>query len=148
MVVRFLPRAVALPIRSARTPERDGSAGVSCPSRSPPLSAPRACGHLSGPAAARRSRCPDAAAGAGAAAGGRCGCGWAGTIEIVTDPSAALARAEEIAETVFYPAALDVDRSDTIPKSHLDRLAEEGFYGLAGPPEYGGLIDPALAPFS
>jgi len=61
---------------------------------------------------------------------------------------AALARAEEIAETVFFPAALDVDRSDTIPKSHLDRLAEEGFYGLAGPPEYGGLTASQLAPFS
>src|SRR6185295_5552973 len=70
------------------------------------------------------------------------------TIEFVTDPMAALARAEEIAETVFFPAALDVDRSDTIPKSHLDRLAEEGFYGLAGPPEYGGLTASQLAPFS
>ncbi len=66
----------------------------------------------------------------------------------MTDPIAALARAEEIAETVFFPAALSVDRSDTIPKSHLDRLAEEGFYGLAGPPEHGGLTSEALAPFS
>jgi alkylation response protein AidB-like acyl-CoA dehydrogenase len=74
---------------------------------------------------------------------------------IVTDPTAALARAEEIAETVFFPAALEVDRSDTVPKSHLDRLAAEGFYGLAGPPEYGGLttdsadsVVDGLAPFS
>jgi alkylation response protein AidB-like acyl-CoA dehydrogenase len=66
----------------------------------------------------------------------------------VTDPVSALARAEDIAETVFFPAALDVDTSDTIPKSHLDRLAEEGFYGLAGPPEYGGLAATELAPFA
>src|SRR5689334_10132574 len=76
----------------------------------------------------------------------------AGTIVIVTDPIAALARAEEIAETVFFPAALDVDLTDTVPKSHLDRLAAEGFYALAGPPEYGGLTKERaadeLAPFS
>ncbi len=71
----------------------------------------------------------------------------------MTDPIVVLARAEQIAETVFFPAALGVDLSDTIPKTHLDLLAAEGFYGLAGPPEFGGLDTEALnrealAPFS
>ncbi|QWF84831.1 acyl-CoA dehydrogenase family protein [Amycolatopsis sp. CA-230715] len=50
-------------------------------------------------------------------------------------PSKAVRRAGELAEEVFHPAALEVDRADRVPASHLDLLADEGFYGLAGPPE-------------
>jgi len=42
-----------------------------------------------------------------------------------------LARAREIAEDVLFPAALDVDAAESVPASHLDLLAAEGFYGLA-----------------
>lgn len=42
-----------------------------------------------------------------------------------------LARAREIAEDVLFPAALAVDAAESVPASHLDLLAAEGFYGLA-----------------
>jgi alkylation response protein AidB-like acyl-CoA dehydrogenase len=48
-------------------------------------------------------------------------------------------RAARIADEVLFPAALDVDRADRIPGTHLDLLATEGFYGVAAPPEAGGL---------
>jgi alkylation response protein AidB-like acyl-CoA dehydrogenase len=66
----------------------------------------------------------------------------------VADPAAALALARSIADDVFFPSAIDVDRTDTIPPSHLDLLATEGCYGLAGPPELGGLDTADLVPFS
>ncbi|MFV2101599.1 acyl-CoA dehydrogenase family protein [Micromonospora sp. LOL_024] len=47
-----------------------------------------------------------------------------------------LDRAERIAEEVLFPAAETVDASDSVPASHLDLLAAEGCYGVAGPPEY------------
>ncbi|MDI3390240.1 acyl-CoA dehydrogenase family protein [Streptomyces sp. B-S-A8] len=47
--------------------------------------------------------------------------------------SRSLARAREIADDVLFPAALEVDRADRVPPSHLDLLAAEGFYGLAAP---------------
>jgi hypothetical protein len=46
-------------------------------------------------------------------------------------PEGLLARANWIAENVLFPVAGQVDRSDRIPHSHLDLLADEGFYGLA-----------------
>lgn len=49
-----------------------------------------------------------------------------------------LARARVIADEVLFPAALDVDAEGVIPPSHLDRLAAEGCYGLAGRAEHGG----------
>jgi alkylation response protein AidB-like acyl-CoA dehydrogenase len=49
-----------------------------------------------------------------------------------------LERAREIAETVLFPPALDVERARRVPAGHLDLLAGEGFYGLAGPVEAGG----------
>jgi alkylation response protein AidB-like acyl-CoA dehydrogenase len=49
------------------------------------------------------------------------------------------ARAGQIAEEVFLPAAMTVDRADRVPPGHLDLLAEEGFYGIAAPPAAGGL---------
>jgi alkylation response protein AidB-like acyl-CoA dehydrogenase len=60
------------------------------------------------------------------------------------DPAALLHRAARIADDVLFPAALAVDRADRVPAGHLDLLAEKGFYGLAGPPEYGGVTN-ALA---
>ncbi len=52
-------------------------------------------------------------------------------------------RAREIAEDVLFPAALDTDASDLLPVSHLDLLAQEGFYGIAGPVDAGGSdLDP------
>ena len=48
-------------------------------------------------------------------------------------------RAEDIAESVLFPAALETDASDSVPKRNLDALAEAGLYGVVGPPEYGGL---------
>ncbi len=50
-----------------------------------------------------------------------------------------LERAHTIAEDVLLPAALDVDANGAIPGSHFELLAEQGFYGLAGAPEDGGI---------
>ncbi|HET9731384.1 MAG TPA: acyl-CoA dehydrogenase family protein [Acidimicrobiales bacterium] len=47
--------------------------------------------------------------------------------------------ARQLAEDLLFPAALDVDASDSVPTTHLDALARAGLYGLAGPPETGGL---------
>ena len=44
-----------------------------------------------------------------------------------------LARAKEIADTVLFPAAPTVDTTERIPPTHLDLLAEAGFYGMSGP---------------
>jgi alkylation response protein AidB-like acyl-CoA dehydrogenase len=66
----------------------------------------------------------------------------------MADPAAALARAAAIADDVFFPHAIEVDVTDTVPASHLDLLAADGFYGLAGPTELGGLDSPELAAFS
>jgi alkylation response protein AidB-like acyl-CoA dehydrogenase len=50
-----------------------------------------------------------------------------------------VARAAAIADEVLFPAALRVDVAEAVPAAHLDLLAAEGLYGVAGPPEYGGL---------
>lgn len=56
------------------------------------------------------------------------------------DPAeSVLARARQIADEVLFPQAMLVDAAEHIPAEHLDLLAEEGFYGLAGPAEWGGL---------
>jgi len=47
-------------------------------------------------------------------------------------------RARTLADEVLFPAALDVDRSGTVPDGHWQTLADEGFYALAAPPELGG----------
>ena len=49
-----------------------------------------------------------------------------------------LAKAAKIADEVLLPAANEVDRTGRIPKGHFDRLAEDGFYGLIAPVEFGG----------
>ena len=53
-------------------------------------------------------------------------------------PDDILATARTVAENVLYPRAIETDRSDLLPKSNLDVLADEGFYGLAGPAAYAG----------
>jgi alkylation response protein AidB-like acyl-CoA dehydrogenase len=47
--------------------------------------------------------------------------------------------AQELADGLLFPAAMATDAADIVPRSHLDVLADEGLYGLAGPVEYGGL---------
>jgi alkylation response protein AidB-like acyl-CoA dehydrogenase len=50
-----------------------------------------------------------------------------------------LAAARRLADELLFPAALEVDSADLLPRSHLDALAAGGFYGLLGPAEAGGL---------
>ena len=50
-----------------------------------------------------------------------------------------LERARRIADDVLFPAALAVDAADLVPVSHLELLAREGFYAIAGPVDAGGL---------
>lgn len=47
--------------------------------------------------------------------------------------------ARRLADEVLFPAAIATDSSDLVPRSNLDALAHEGFYGLTGSVEYGGL---------
>lgn len=51
----------------------------------------------------------------------------------MSQESPALQEARHIAEDVLFPAALEVDAAERVPGSHLDLLAEHGFYGLAAP---------------
>jgi alkylation response protein AidB-like acyl-CoA dehydrogenase len=44
-----------------------------------------------------------------------------------------LTRADDIADTVLFPAATTVDVTERIPPAHLDLLAEAGFYGMSAP---------------
>ncbi|MDI2030884.1 acyl-CoA dehydrogenase family protein [Saccharopolyspora sp. TS4A08] len=53
----------------------------------------------------------------------------------MTQESPALQEARRIAEDVLFPAALEVDAAERVPESHLELLAERGFYGLAASPE-------------
>ena len=58
----------------------------------------------------------------------------------------AVERAQRFADDVLFPAALATDAADLVPRAHLDRLAAEGLYGMAGPHEAGGLgLDLATA---
>ena len=49
------------------------------------------------------------------------------------------ATAIKIADETLFPSALAVDRGEKSPRENLDLLADEGFYGIAAPPELGGL---------
>jgi hypothetical protein len=55
---------------------------------------------------------------------------------VVTHPL--VDRAREIADTVLFPAALEVDRTGEIPVEHWRVLAAAGLYGIAVPTELGG----------
>ena len=48
--------------------------------------------------------------------------------------------ARRLADDLLFPAAMEVDAADVVPRSHLDRLAADGFYGLSGPRDSGGLV--------
>ena len=54
-------------------------------------------------------------------------------------------QARRIAADVLFPAAMDTDAGDRVPAGHLDLLAAEGFYGMAGPAEAAAGIDAAAA---
>jgi alkylation response protein AidB-like acyl-CoA dehydrogenase len=58
------------------------------------------------------------------------------------DDSVWVDRARELGARVFAPAAMQVEAAHRVPPEHLDLLAAEGFYGLAGPREAGGLDVP------
>jgi alkylation response protein AidB-like acyl-CoA dehydrogenase len=49
-----------------------------------------------------------------------------------------VARAHEIADTVLFPEAVEVDRTSLIPEGHWQTLADAGLYGIAVPAERGG----------
>lgn len=49
--------------------------------------------------------------------------------------------AHEIADTVLFPGAVEVDRTGIIPQTHWRALADAGLYGIAAPADAGG---PAL----
>lgn len=55
---------------------------------------------------------------------------------------AALREARRVADEVLFPDAVKVDEADRVPTSHLDLLAEEGFYGLAAPEDMATLDMP------
>ncbi len=54
-------------------------------------------------------------------------------------PEEYLVAATTLADDVLFPDALAVDRSATVPPSHLRALADAGLYGVAAPAEDGGL---------
>ncbi|AQT78873.1 acyl-CoA dehydrogenase [Mycolicibacterium litorale] len=47
-------------------------------------------------------------------------------------------RAHEIADSVLFPAALEVDRTGRVPETHWQTMATAGLYGIAAPAEAGG----------
>ncbi len=54
-------------------------------------------------------------------------------------PSDPLDVARSLSDDVLFPGALEVDRAEIVPMDRLDRLAEAGLYGLAGPVDTGGM---------
>ena len=64
---------------------------------------------------------------------------------MTSDTSAAIATAQEIADKLLFPAALDVDAGEMVPRSHLDAFAQAGLYGVVGPRRFGGLELPMPA---
>jgi alkylation response protein AidB-like acyl-CoA dehydrogenase len=49
-----------------------------------------------------------------------------------------VSRARRIADTVLFPASIDVDRAGVVPESHFRLLADEGLYGVTVPADQGG----------
>ena len=47
--------------------------------------------------------------------------------------------ATKIADDVLFPAAMTIERAERVPRAHLDVLAAANFYGIAAPPDFGGL---------
>lgn len=54
-------------------------------------------------------------------------------------------RARRFADDVLFPASAAVERGEVDLAAQLDRLADEGFYGVAAPTAFGG-VGPAGAP--
>ncbi len=52
--------------------------------------------------------------------------------------------AQDLADRLLFPTALETDAAALVPRSHLDALAEAGLFALSGPPEYGGVDTPTL----
>ena len=59
--------------------------------------------------------------------------------------TAAVATARRLADELLFPAAADVEAAGEVPRSHLDALAAEGLYGIAGPPDVGLALEPRAA---
>jgi alkylation response protein AidB-like acyl-CoA dehydrogenase len=57
-------------------------------------------------------------------------------------PAGLLERVRSLADELLFTEAIEVDRRGVVPETHWKRLADEGLYGLATPPELGG---PGLA---
>jgi alkylation response protein AidB-like acyl-CoA dehydrogenase len=53
--------------------------------------------------------------------------------------SGPVARARALADEVLWPAGSEVEAAGRVPRRLLDALAAEGFYGLTGPLDAGGL---------
>jgi alkylation response protein AidB-like acyl-CoA dehydrogenase len=47
--------------------------------------------------------------------------------------------AHRLADELLFPAALEVDAADAVPRGHLDALAAAGLYGLSATTDAGGL---------
>lgn len=47
--------------------------------------------------------------------------------------------AEELADRILFPTAIDTDRSELLPLVNLDALADAGLYGMFGPITSGGM---------
>jgi len=60
------------------------------------------------------------------------------TANVVAVTESLVDRAREIADSVLFPAALDVDATGEIPDSHWRTIAEAGLYGIAVPTDLGG----------
>ncbi|WP_420453592.1 acyl-CoA dehydrogenase family protein [Ilumatobacter sp.] len=54
------------------------------------------------------------------------------------DPDELVRRAQAVADDLLAPAAQVVDRSTSVPASHLDALSDAGLFGVAGPRSAGG----------
>jgi alkylation response protein AidB-like acyl-CoA dehydrogenase len=60
-------------------------------------------------------------------------------MDAMTDIANWLTTAQRVADGTLFPAALDVDRTGRLPRTHLDELAAAGLYGLTAPAAYGGV---------
>lgn len=65
--------------------------------------------------------------------------GEAHTGMAVTGSAAIVETAWRLADEVLFPAALETDAVDTVPRALLDALADAGLYGLRGPGWAGGM---------
>ena len=57
----------------------------------------------------------------------------------MSDADSPIKTAERLAEALLFPAGLETDAAELVPRRNLDALADAGLYGVLGPREYGGL---------